>query len=178
MSTSEQVVDLDRRPSPGSEQRGIGGLLRFGDGDESVVGELVQGGSLVVEYDPARLPGCQTRHGGMPAWDLLASVAFGPSGQSATGDLVEHLGAGPTGPRVLDPPRPVPFVARVPLDAEWAELWFATRSATEACVAWDSRYGQNYRYPVTRSGPTPQVVPHAGATRRAWKWSTSWPAAR
>lgn len=129
-----------------------------------MLGELVQGASLVVEYDPARLPGCQTRHGGMPAWDLYAHVAFRPSGQIVVGNLVRHLAAGPTGPRVLDPPESVPFAVTVPLDAEQAELGFATRSATEPCVAWDSRYGENYRFPVTRSGPAPQVVARPGAT--------------
>jgi Family of unknown function (DUF6209) len=107
MTARDRVVQAGRPPSSETVPRPIGVPLRFDRSGDAVAVYIVQGGSVVVEYEPARLPGCCTRYDGMPVWDLSAFVRF-------------------------DPPRPVPFAAQVSLDAESVKLWFATRSLTEA----------------------------------------------
>jgi hypothetical protein len=41
-----------------------------------------------------------------------------------------------------------PLVVEVPAGATQVELWFNNTDNT-GCVAWDSRYGQNYRFDVS-----------------------------
>jgi hypothetical protein len=134
---------------------------------EVQAGDIAQGGQLTVQYDQGRLIGCQAYHDGMPAWDSSASIRFHPSGQIVSGPLVAHL-SGPGGiQQVLDPPKPIPVAALVPLDAVQVELWFERHSiASEHCQVWDSRFGQNYWYGVARRGPTEQVGYRFGAIPR------------
>ena len=129
---------------------------------EELSGDLVQGGALTVDYDPDRLGGCRGSRGGMPAWDLRCHLRFWPSGEGASGDLLRHLASGASGPQVLDPPEPVSPEFTLPLDAVEAELWFENTDVF-GCRAWDSRYGANYRLPVTPGGPARPVARREGA---------------
>jgi hypothetical protein len=42
-----------------------------------------------------------------------------------------------------------PLIVEVPIDAAKIELWFQNTDHT-GCVAWDSRYGQNYWFDVVQ----------------------------
>jgi hypothetical protein len=72
-----------------------------------------------------------------------------------------QLYEGVTG-HVLNPPKPMPLEVPVPLDAEQVELWFQYTDLLQ-CSAWDSRFGQNYWFGVTRRGPVQPVSPRTGA---------------
>jgi uncharacterized protein DUF6209 len=134
------------------------------DWQETRQGDIAQGGQLIVQYDQARLSGCQAYHDGMPAWDSSATIRFHPSEQVASGPLVVHLSESGGSPHVLDPPQPVSVTASIPLDAAQAELWFERHNvASGPCQVWDSRFGQNYWYDVAPRGPTEQVIYRQGA---------------
>jgi Family of unknown function (DUF6209) len=133
----------------------------YTDWQQSQVGLIRQGELLTINYDPKRLSACRTYHNGMPAWDLLATVHFSPSGETITGNLVQHLGA----QGVLDPPKPVPLAVRVPADAMGAEMWFQNTSITSRCSAFDSQFGYNYRFIVDQAGPAQPVMYRTGTQR-------------
>src|SRR5437899_6253718 len=100
---------------------GAGAAVNFQSGwQQSQVGSVRQGELLTVSYDAQRLPACRAYHDGMPAWDLFAMVRFSPSGETARGTLLQHVGS----QGVLDPPKSIPFSVRIPADATQAEMWF------------------------------------------------------
>jgi hypothetical protein len=90
------------------------------------VGDIRVGQPLSIEYDPARLPRCRSERYGQRAWSIAAFVRFHPGEQLQSGGVV-----------------PGPLEVLVPDDATRIELWFNNSDQT-GCVAWDSRYGQNY----------------------------------
>lgn len=112
---------------------------------QNLEGDLRQGGTLTVHYDPDRLMGCRGVHNGLPSWELHGFVKFQPGGQLTSGNLVQHVDDA-TG-RVIVPPRPVPLSLDVPTDAASVELWFKN-SDVWGCEAWDSKMGENYRFDV------------------------------
>jgi hypothetical protein len=89
-------------------------------------GEQHAGEPLRIEYDPARLPTCRARYRGQDAWSIAGFVRFHPSME------VKSVGLKAGSVEVEVPP-----------DASRVELWFNNTDNT-GCVAWDSRYGQNY----------------------------------
>ncbi|MEA2230214.1 MAG: hypothetical protein QOD83_30 [Solirubrobacteraceae bacterium] len=89
-------------------------------------GELRGGEPLRIEYDPARLPECRASYRGQDAWSIAGYVRFHPSMELESVALK-------SGSAEVD----------VPQDARRVELWFNNTDNT-GCVAWDSRYGQNY----------------------------------
>lgn len=102
-------------------------IVRFlPDWSQEQVGDIRAGEPLQIEYDPARLPVCRAHRYGQPAWGLAAYIRFHPGGQEQSGGLV-----------------PGPLEVSVPDGATQVELWFNNTDHT-GCVAWDSRYGQNY----------------------------------
>jgi hypothetical protein len=153
-----EVLQAARVESPAAG--GVATLEFLTGWREILSGPILQGGTLSVRYDPDRTRACRRYHNGLPAWFLFGHVRFSPSGQSHEGALVESFD-GLSG-RVFDPPRAVPLDVPVPLDATGVELWFQNTDL-EMCSAWDSRFGQNYRYDVTPQGPTRPVIPRAGA---------------
>jgi hypothetical protein len=156
-STADRVKGTMAAPAAGPPPAALDFLSGW---REVLSGPIVQGGVLTVRYDPDRTRGCRGYHGGMPAWDLIGSIRFHPSGQSHAGNMVQHY-EGVTG-HVYDPPRPVPLAVPIPLDAERVELWFQNTDLLQ-CSAWDSRFGQNYWFGVTRQGPVQPVSPRTGA---------------
>lgn len=138
-----------------------GGVLDFQtEWRQSQTGSLRQGELLTIHYDPQRLTACRGYHNGVPAWDLLATVRFSPTGETARGFLVQHTG--PAG--ILDPPQPVPFTTRIPPDAAEVEMWFQNFGIF-GCSAFDSQFGSNYRFSVTQAGPAQPVMVRTGAQR-------------
>lgn len=89
-------------------------------------GEPRGGEPLRIEYDQARLPTCRASYRGQDAWSIAGYVRFHPSME------LESVGL-KSGSAQVD----------VPADASRIELWFSNTDNT-GCVAWDSRYGQNY----------------------------------
>src|SRR5262249_27622690 len=139
-----------------------GATLNFyTDWRQSQTGAIRQGELLTINYDPQRLTVCRAYHNGMPAWDLWATVRFSPSGETTTGNLVQHVG--PQG--IFDPPKPVPVAVRVPADATGAERWFQNTSMTSPCSAFDSQFGSNYRFNVDQAGPAQPVMYRNGSQR-------------
>jgi uncharacterized protein DUF6209 len=101
--------------------------LRFLSGwSQEQVGDIRAGEPLQIEYDPQRLPECRSDRYGQPAWNIAAYLRFHPSGQEQVRGLV-------SGPLKVD----------IPDDTSQVEMWFNNTDQT-GCVAWDSRYGQNY----------------------------------
>lgn len=122
-----------------------------------------QGQQLTINYDPQRITGCRGYHDGMPAWDIFANVRFTPSGETFSGPQVQHYSQ-EGGGGIFDPPRPIPFTVNVPADSTQTEIWFLNRNAF-GCMAWDSQFGNNYRFEVAQAGPAQPVMFRSGATR-------------
>ncbi len=89
-------------------------------------GEQHGGESLRIEYDAARLPSCRASYRGQDAWNIAGYVRFHPS--LAIESVALKSGSAE---------------AEVPDGASKVELWFNNTDNT-GCVAWDSRYRQNY----------------------------------
>ena len=76
---------------------------------------------------------------------MQAFARFYPGGAIRQESLTPEPGGDPSAP--LDPNFTVLFQFSVPEDAVALEMWFAS-SNIYGCRVWDSRYGQNYRFPV------------------------------
>lgn len=138
--------------------------IEFQAGGRQTQSDFVrQGQPLTIKYDPQRTTGCRGHHDGMPAWDIFANVRFAPSGEVFQGPLVQHYNPEGSG-GIFDPPRPIPFAVNVPADATEAEIWFLNRNAF-GCMAWDSQFGNNYRFEVAQAGPAQPVMFRTGAER-------------
>ncbi|MCA9617711.1 MAG: hypothetical protein KC731_01740 [Myxococcales bacterium] len=97
-------------------------------------GPLVAGGTVTIDYDPARLAACEATQGGNLQWAVTgyAQIAGGPV---TTFDVLSpnHPGG-----------EPVTFT----LDAAGdLALWFEATSGY-GCHEWDSDFGNNYHFEV------------------------------
>ena len=107
--------------------------LRFlANWSEEQDGDVRAGETLEIHYDPTRLPNCRSSRYGRPAWSIVGFVRFHPGLQEQSAAVV-----------------PGPFEVTVPPDATRVEMWFKNTDQT-GCVAWDSRYCQNYWWDITR----------------------------
>jgi hypothetical protein len=105
--------------------------VRFeADWREMLEGELRPGGRLVVDYTAARR---RQVFGGRRSGGVVLHARFEPGGQRQCVQLGGE-----------------PAALAVPVDAAEVVVWF---QATEHAggEAWDSRFGENYRYPVDRA---------------------------
>jgi hypothetical protein len=93
-------------------------------------GDIRAGEPLSIEYAKARLPRCRSTYYGMDNWSIVAYMRFHPDGEERSARVEYGL------------------TVEVPIDATKIELWFKNADPT-GCVAWDSRYGQNYWFDVT-----------------------------
>jgi hypothetical protein len=117
----------------------------------SRTGQLHAGSQLIVEYDPSRLVDASTRSADMS--EIVCHALFQPAGQEHSA-LLEF----PTSValRVLGAPRAGFFQTTIPEQSTLVELWFERRGPAGP-DGWDSRYGQNYTFPVVRDGlPVPE----------------------
>jgi hypothetical protein len=132
----------------------FGRVSFLGNWDEYRNGALRQDGYLVIDYHLGRLPTCRGTHNGYPAWDIVAHVKFAPGGQLVTGsvrELENHQGTPTNGAHTK------PLDVKIPADATSAEIWFKNYTgAGSSCVAWDSNYGKNYRYPIWPAASDPR----------------------
>ncbi|MCB9596463.1 MAG: hypothetical protein H6719_27315 [Sandaracinaceae bacterium] len=111
----------------------------------SVEGALVRGGTLAIDYDPARLPQCiGDSYMARRAWDTLAWVRVLPSGE-----VLPYQSVIACDDERCDAPRGRPARFDLPADAEAVELWFST-SGRSCGVHYDSDFGRNYRFDIQR----------------------------
>lgn len=121
-------------PPPAASAR-----LRFhADGDVELDGDLVAGGTLVVEYDPARDTTCRGTQGGIPQWSVTGFVQVDDAPPTTFDPTVVD-----GDDRAIDPTTLV-----VP-HGEWLELWFQHTNRW-GCSAYDSDAGANFGYAITR----------------------------
>src|SRR5262249_44882493 len=117
----------------------------------SRVGHLHSGGELRVEYDTSRLIGADVRPS--DAAEIVCHARFQPTGQEQSADLQFPISLVS---RAQGNPRPGLFQTSIPDQSTMVELWFERRGAA-GTEGWDSRYGQNYRFPVAdRDLPVPE----------------------
>jgi hypothetical protein len=117
----------------------------------SRTGQLHPGGELRVEYDPTRL--IPSPLGASDTTEILCHARFEPAGEEHSGALQFFSNVASQAQSIA---RRGLFQTRIPSDSKLVELWFERRGpgGTEA---WDSRYGQNYRFPVADDGlPVPE----------------------
>ncbi|HEV8637342.1 MAG TPA: DUF6209 family protein [Chloroflexota bacterium] len=100
------------------------------DWREEVTGDVRAGGRLQVEYALDRLPGDGAARAARQQ-GIVAEVRFGPGGQHHTGRV--------TGGK---------FEVTVPDDANEVMIWFYRTDV--GATSWDSRFGENYRFPISR----------------------------
>ncbi|RZU54236.1 hypothetical protein EV385_6184 [Krasilnikovia cinnamomea] len=116
-------------------------LVRFlPDWITTVEGAIVANSTVLVDYDPARLPTCRAQYAGGDAWSI--NVEYRVDGGTVQRQPVTQLDSNRKQAKVL---------ASVPLaaDAHEVELWFVSGDRA-GCREYDSRYGANYRFPVAR----------------------------
>ncbi len=116
--------------------------------------ELAAGGSVVINYDLARLPQCfGDVYMAQRTWNTLAFVRWDDQPFTSY-SMVECDDA-----RCLDP-QSRPLELTVPADAENLEVWFQT-SGRSCGVHWDSAFGDNYRFPVEAAAREPAWLGNA-----------------
>ncbi|MBS1153876.1 MAG: putative lipoprotein, partial [Myxococcaceae bacterium] len=122
-------------------------------------GALVANGTLVIDYDLARLGACRGTHNGYPAFDITAIVRFSPGGQQVEQSVREF--DSPAGTPVFSTLHTRPFELTIPSGATRADLWFVN-TGLWCSPSYDSNNGQNYRFDVVAP---PAKVQWFGNTR-------------
>jgi hypothetical protein len=101
-------------------------------------GAVIRSGELAINYALDRLTTCRDTHNGFRFWTLDAWVRFSPGGQTDSATVVSSNGF-----TIM----PATATFDVPPDATGVEIWFRNASPP-SCEGWDSKYGENYRFPV------------------------------
>lgn len=109
-------------------------------------GDLSVGSTVRVSYDSMRLPQCRLEQAGQPLWAITGHWRLGAD----TGSF-EAGGASPTN-HTTGPLIPLTRAGEL-------EVWFDVKDPS-GCSAWDSAYGQNYRFTVLEVGPTLRFLPN------------------
>ncbi len=107
----------------------------YRDWTSSVDGMPGVSSELIIDYDIARLPRCRQGYNGLPTWEVLVYYRF-DNGPAAYATLTRVEGT----QRLA-----APATLRIPSGASEIEMWFHN-SDRGGCVAYDSRFGENYRY--------------------------------
>ncbi len=112
-------------------------VLHFGsDWSNTRTGTLGPDGTILVDYDIARLPGCRQDYNGLQTWDVQVDYRF-DGGAVQQASLTKVLD---TGERVG-----APALLHAPAGAHTVELWFENSDRT-GCHTWDSDYGRNFSF--------------------------------
>jgi hypothetical protein len=114
---------------------GVGSLKFLSDWSHEQNDDIRPGESLSIEYASERLRGCRASRYGRDAWSITAGMRFHPNGREQSGAVTAREQSGTVVAASL--------IVEIPVDATKIELWFQNTDNT-GCVAWDSRYGQNY----------------------------------
>jgi hypothetical protein len=100
--------------------------------NETVDGELVDGGRAIVDYDDERLAECRGEQGGVPQYAVTAHARL--DGGETQSIVVAGLNAEDDPAFDLD-------------GSGTLEIWFEATSRW-GCHAWDSNFGDNYVFEV------------------------------
>jgi len=148
MSTQTTIHDEPPTQTPDSETATIRFRRDQVSSGVSRLGRLRPGGVMRIEYDPLRLlSDAEPR-------EVVSHVRFAPSGEQRSAVLRFPVTVSQARPGTS---KPAAYDVTIPDDAALVELWFERRGPTGS-DAWDSRYGQNYRFTVTRDGlPVPEA---------------------
>jgi hypothetical protein len=112
--------------------------LRFlRDWTTATDGRLTAGSGAAIDFELERLASCRQTRYGFAAWEILAFYRFDGGAVSSVPltapDGYERIA-------VLAP-------IELPAGARELEMWFKNSDAA-GCVAWDSRFGENYRFSI------------------------------
>jgi hypothetical protein len=118
----------------------VGSLKFLSDWSHEQYGDISPGESLSIEYASERLRSCRASRYGQDAWGITAGMRFHPNGGEVSGAVTAREQSGAVVAALL--------TVEAPIDATRIELWFKNTDNT-GCVAWDSRYGQNYWFDVS-----------------------------
>lgn len=148
---------------------------------ERVEGTLRAGGTVAIDYDPARLPQCfGDTYMARRSWDTLAWVRLLPSGE-----VLPYQSVIACDDARCATPRGQLASFALPEGTEAIEVWFSTSG--RACgVHYDSDFGRNYRFAIprpvgwvgnfvakiSRAGGAPCDGPEAGAVGPAVGYGT------
>lgn len=141
--------------------------IRFpADGGRPDAAFLRPGSEFVVDYDPGRLRDCRQVAAGAPAWSIVAFAQFFAGNQEINPRVEAQIAPATSGASTTIDRSP--FSVTVPAEATRVELWFHN-TGDGGCCGWDSRYGQNYRYDVSKAsvwnlyGSPPWLIGLAGS---------------
>jgi Family of unknown function (DUF6209) len=118
---------------------GVASLKFLSDWSHEQNGDIRPGESLSIEYASERLRSCRASRYGQDAWGITAGMRFHPNGREESGAVTARDQSGAVVAASL--------TVEIPIGATRIELWFQNTDHT-GCVAWDSRYGQNYWFDV------------------------------
>jgi len=134
------------------------------DGTDTLTGELLQGGELMVDYDLSRLLARRDTFRGAAMWDVLALVRFQPDGQTLAASVTAPVSSSLGGITVDRSPAVASFP--VPGDASRVEMWFLNIGYAhfgEPPKARDGHFGENYEFAVFPNSPAQPVIPRKDA---------------
>jgi Family of unknown function (DUF6209) len=117
----------------------VGSLKFLSDWSHEQDGDIHPGESLSIEYASERLRDCRASRYGQDAWSIITGIRFHPNGEEQSSAVTTREQSGAVMAASL--------TVQVPIDATKVELWFKNTDNT-GCVAWDSRYGQNYWFDI------------------------------
>src|SRR3954469_461018 len=112
-------------------------------------GNLVPGSTVVIAYDPNRLPNERSNYNGAPTWSITAFYRFSQNGPIASQQL--EIQTGDVVTRFSDDPVEATMMTTsidIPSDAAELMLWFIN-SGQSGFQYWDSDNGQNYIFRFT-----------------------------
>ncbi|MFN7133456.1 MAG: DUF6209 family protein, partial [Myxococcales bacterium] len=135
-------------PKPTSKVNAKGTVAFGKDFNQKVDGQLVAGGKMTIDYDIARLSNLRHTHNGNPAWGVTAYVMFNPGGKIVEGPVMQfesNYG------RPSNNPQNRPLTVDIPEGTTEVQVWFKNWTGADSQrEAYDSNYGRNYRFPVSK----------------------------
>ena len=127
--------------------------ITFGaDFSETVSGKLRAGDPIEIAFDASRLSTCRGEQGGVPQWAITAHYRV--NGGSVHAITVAGLMA--ESPALI-----------VPESAGTLEIWFSITNKW-GCHAYDSNFGENYRFQLAAPVGQPGWVGNAASVINRW----------
>ena len=115
------------------------------------IGHILAGGTLSLDYDILRLPQCRASWRGAQVWDIEVHIRLHPGGTEIVESVLDKIRS-PPGRGMVTGLVPRRVVLAIPSGAEKIEMWFRNWYQTSSrCESWDSRYCQNYWFPVEQA---------------------------
>jgi len=145
---AEHDLDGDTGTIPGKGDGVVATVLEFDVSyGEALSGPLVAGDRVLIRYAPERLPQCRSTSGGADGWGISGFLVTERSPIPRPFPVTELQG----GKAVA-----VDALVEIP-EADHIELYFQVTDVY-GCTAYDSDFGQNYRFAVEQSPAEAAVV--------------------